>query len=391
MAGRRGNGEGTITKLKNGLWMGRVTIGRKEDGKLNRKSLYGNTRAEVSAKMVALQNEIQTGNYIATEMTLKQWLITWLKEYKAINLKPRTYDVYETQVNYNIIPDIGNLVLKELKQQDLQRFYNKKYNNGKGLSSATIRKIHNIINSALNQAVENDLMHKNVAKNVQLPKLVKPQVKAFTLQEQNLFFEAAKEYRLYYAFIVNVDTGLRSGELLALTWNDVDLDNGLIRVNKNIMSVKNRDENAESKNKLIVQDSPKTEASNRTIPLTKRSLSILKEIHNNKTCDIVFPSEKDTYVSLRNYQRTFYKVLDKAELKKCSPHVLRHSFVTRCFEKNVQTKVISEMVGHAKLAHTTDIYTHIMLDVKRDAVNALDELYSQPTVNQLNQFVNQTN
>ena len=193
MAGRRGNGEGSITKLKNGLWMGRVTIGRKKDGKQDRKSLYGNTRTEVSSKMIALQNEIQTGNYISTDMTLAQWLTTWLKEYKAINLKPKTYDVYETQVVCNVIPDIGNIALKDLRQQDFQRFYNKKYNNGNGLSSATIRKIHNIINSALNQAVENDLMHKNVGKNVQLPKLVKSQVKAFTLKEQILFFEFAKE------------------------------------------------------------------------------------------------------------------------------------------------------------------------------------------------------
>lgn len=288
--------------------------------------------------MIALQNEIQTGNYISTNMTLAQWLTTWLKEYKAINLKPKTYDVYETQVVCNVIPDIGDIALKDLKQQDFQRFYNKRYNNGSGLSSATIRKIHNIINSALNQAVENDLMHKNVGKNVQLPKLVKPQVKAFTLQEQIRFFEVAKEYRLYNAFVVNVDTGLRAGELLALTWNDIDLENELIRVNKNVISVKNRDEDADTKNKTIVQNSPKTEASNRTIPLTKRSLDILKEMHENKTTDIVFPSEKNTYVSLRNYQRTFYKALEKAGLEKCSPHVLRHSLVTRCFERNCSDK-----------------------------------------------------
>jgi integrase len=376
MAGRRGNGEGTITKLKNGLWMGRVTIGRKEDGKVDRKSLYGNTRAEVSAKMIAMQNELQSGNYISSEMTLKQWLSSWIKEYKAISLKPKTYDVYETQINYNIIPEIGHIKLKDLKQHDIQIFYNKKYNSGKGLSSSTIRKIHNIINAALNQAVENDLMRKNIAKSLQLPKQVKPHVRAFTLLEQTKFFEAAKEYRLYSAFLVNVDTGLRSGELLALTWNDIDLEKGLITINKNIINVKNRDEGAGTKNKLIVQDSPKTEASNRIIPLTKRSLNILKEMLENKTCNFVFPSENNTYISLRNYQRTFYKVLEKACLEKCSPHVLRHSFVTRCFEKNIQTKVISEMVGHSKLAHTTDIYTHIMIDIKMDAVKALDDLYA---------------
>jgi len=306
-------------------------------------------------------------------------LITWLKEYKAINLKPRTYDVYETQIKHNIIPEIGHFELKELKQQDLQRFYNKKYNKGKGLSSSTIRKIHNIINSALDKAVENDVMRKNVVKNVELPKLTKPQVKAFTLQEQDLFLETAREFSLYNAFIVNVDTGLRAGELLALTWKDVDLDKGLITVSKNIINVKDRAENAKLKNKIIVQDSPKTEASNRTIPLTQRSLQVLKSMYDNKTCDIVFPSKKNTYVSLRNYQRAFYSILKKAGLEKCSPHVLRHTFVTRCFERNVQTKVISEMIGHAKIAHTTDIYTHVMLDVKRDAVNALDELYSRQT------------
>jgi integrase len=287
------------------------------------------------------------------------------------------------------VPHIGDIKLKNLKQQDLQKFYNKKYNNGKGLSSSTIRKIHNILNSALNQAVENSMMRKNVARNLQLPRISKPQVKAFTLQEQKMFFDAAREYRLYNAFVVNIDTGLRAGELLALTWDDVDLANGLITVNKNIMSVKNRDNGTGIKNMLIVQDSPKTEASNRTIPLTKRSLSILNEMYQRKTCDIVFASENNSYVSLRNYQRSFYKVLDKAGLEKCSPHVLRHSFVTRCFERNVQTKVISEMIGHAKLAHTTDIYTHVMLNVKRDAVSALDDLYSNESINQLNQLVNQ--
>jgi len=205
----------------------------------------------------------------------------------------------------------------------------------------------------------------------------------------NVVFLGVGQYRLYNAFIVNVDTGLRAGELLALTWNDVDLTNGLVTVNKNIVYVKNRDENAVEGYKMIVQDSPKTEASNRTIPLTKRSLSILKEMNQKKTGDIVFQSKSNTYVGIRNYQRTFHKVLDKAGMKRCSPHVLRHSFVTRCFERNVQTKVISEMVGHAKLAHTTDIYTHIMPGIKRDAVNALDKLYSDADLNHLNQLVNQ--
>ncbi len=114
------------------------------------------------------------------------------------------------------------------------------------------KQLHCTIDKAIDKAVENDLMRKNVVKNVQLPKLTKPKVKAFTLQEQYLFFEAARGFRLYDAFTVNVDTGLRAGELLALTWKDVDFDNGLITVSKNIINVKDRAENAKLKNKTIV-------------------------------------------------------------------------------------------------------------------------------------------
>ena len=111
------------------------------------------------------------------------------------------------------------------------------------------------------------------------------------------------------------------------------------------------------------------------IALTTRSLNLLRETAKVKTCHLVFPSENNTHVGLRNYIRTFHKVLEKAGLEKCGPHVLRHTFVTRCFEINVQPKVISVMVGHAKLSHTMDIYTHVAMSIKRDAVQALDDLY----------------
>jgi len=372
---RRGRGEGTVARLPDGSWYGRISLGKDENNKYIRKSVYGKSRAEVIRKLIEIRNAVRKGLYIKNSVTVAQWLRRWLVEYKAINLKPHTYDSYEMQIEHNIIPGLGHLLLKEITSLDVQAFYNNKYNNGHGLSSATIRKINSILHAAFNKAIENDIMRKNITNGVQLPRFSQEDVRAFTLDEQKRFFEAAKDYRLYNAFLINVDTGLRAGELLALEWDDIDLEQGLIRIDKGLAVINNRDGSIDTKTVTVVMDSPKTEASIRVIPLTTRSLNLLRETAKVKTCQLVFPSENNTHVGLRNYIRTFHKVLEKAGMEKRGPHVLRHTFVTRCFEINVQPKVISVMVGHAKLSHTMDIYTHVAMNIKRDAVKALDELY----------------
>jgi cellulose biosynthesis protein BcsQ len=200
-------------------------------------------------------------------------------------------------------------------------------------------------------------------------------VKSFTIDEQNRFFEAARDSRLYNAFLISVDTGLRTGELLALEWGDIDFAQKYISVTKGLAVVNDRSPDRKTKTITIVQDSPKTETSVRLVPLTNRSYKLLLDMYKNRTSNIVFPSENNTHIGPRNYIRTFHKILAKAGLPKCGPHVLRHTFVTRCFENDVSSKVISELVGHAKLSHTMDIYTHVAFRIKRDAVEALNNLY----------------
>ena len=387
MGKKRGNGEGSIMKLDNGSWMGKIMIGRKPDGTANRKSIYGKTRKEVSDKLIALANDVNSGSYIEpSKLSLGDWLNNWLKQYKSINLKPKTYDTYETQANYNIIPAIGDIALKDLKTDDIQRYYNSKFNSGKGLSSATIRKHHNILSGALNQAVESGFIQKNPAKGAELPTLKQKEIKVFTLDEQMLFFQVAKDFSLLNAFIVNVDTGLRMGELLALTWDDIDFENELVNVNKNIIFVKDREGKTGNENMLIVQDSPKTKASTRKVPLTQRSLSLLESLRQTqqKKSDIIFCSNKGTYVSPRNYERAFLRVVEKAGIEKCNAHTLRHTYATRLFECGVDAKVVSEFLGHSKVSHTLDIYTHVLPNVKKRAVQVLDNLYSnvQPITTQ---------
>ena len=372
---KRGNKEGTITKLANGTYMGKVMLGWKKDGKSNRVSVYGKTRKEVSDKLITLASQVIDGTYIEpTRITLGEWLKKWLKDYKSINLKPRTYDTYENQILFHIVPEIGDIELNNLKTNQLQRFYNLKYNGGKGLSSATMRKIHSIIQAALTQAQIVGLIIRNPTIGVELPRLEQRNIKVFSQEEQNGFFEAAKSFDLSNAFLLSIDTGLRMGELLALTWQDVDLKEGTISVGKNIMFVKDREGVTGNKNMMIVQDAPKTRASIRKVPLTQRALKMMKEmsVKSNPNCNLVFPSRKFTHINPRNFERSFQSVVDKAGIEKCNGHTLRHTFATRCFEKGIPVKIVSKWLGHSKITHTLDIYTHVLPDMEKHAINALE-------------------
>ena len=372
---RRLNGQGSVQKLENGSWRGRVSIGKDKSGKYVRKNITANTRKELLKKMDEIKSMHLHGDKLREVVTVGNWLNRWMIDYKSLSLKPRTYDTYESQIRTNIKPHIGDILMTELTHSDLQRFYQQLYDNGNGLSSATIRKIHHILHSAFDKAILNDIVHRNVAKGIDLPRMNNVLVKSFTVDEQNRFFEAARDSRLYNAFLISVDTGLRTGELLALEWGDIDFAQKYISVTKGLAVVNDRSPDRKTKTITIVQDSPKTETSVRLVPLTNRCYKILLDMYKNRTCNIVFPSENNTHIGPRNYIRTFHKILAKAGLSKCGPHVLRHTFVTRCFENDVSSKVISELVGHAKLSHTMDIYTHVAFRIKRDAVEALNNLY----------------
>jgi integrase len=370
---KRGNGEGTITKLKNGSYMGKIMLGYKPDGTPNRISKYGKTRSEVSKKLIKAANDYNTGKYVEpSKVLLSDWMENWLKKYKKMYLKPKTYESYKSIVNFNLNPYIGNVMLKDLQIDDIQHLISILSNK---YAPSTVKRIYTVLFNALEQAFYNEMIVKNPAKLTKLPKIKPKMIKVFTLEQQISFQKKAQDYRLYEAFIVNLDTGLRRGELLALQWDDVDFKKEKISINKNIVQAKN--ENT-GKYEIVVQDTPKTVKSNRDVPLTNRSLALLKKlkVKQQSKSPIVFCSQKGTYINPENYTRTFNKILKKAELKGFSPHCLRHSYATRCFEEGVPLKTVSDILGHSKTGITSDIYTHVMPNKKKEAAKALDLLYS---------------
>ncbi|MFW5677465.1 MAG: tyrosine-type recombinase/integrase [Acetivibrio ethanolgignens] len=229
---KRGQGEGTISKRPDGTWWGRISLGYDENGKRKRKAFYGKTRKEVQEKLTAALAEINNDTYIEpSKMTVGQWMDIWLKEYKFNSIKPSTYDLYNQRVEAYIVPKLGGCKLQDLRNDIVQRFINSLVE--KGLSSSVVTGTYMILHGALDQAVENGLLAKNPASKIKLPKVEHKKTRVFTPEEQEAFVKAAWKYRNGDMFVLMLATGLRVGEAIALTWDDIDLENRLLKLRLN--------------------------------------------------------------------------------------------------------------------------------------------------------------
>jgi len=196
MARKRGNNEGCISRRKDGSWCAVVTAGRNpETGKPRRVFYYGRTRQEVADKLNQALADLRQGTFVApSRMTVGEWLDTWLNEYKKKELRPTVWEAYEVIARRHLKPAIGSLPLKALRPEHLQKLYNQK--DAEGLSPATVRHIHQVIHGALDQAVKNQLVLRNVSEATNLPRARKKEVRALTPEEQKRFLEAVAEDRL---------------------------------------------------------------------------------------------------------------------------------------------------------------------------------------------------
>ncbi len=384
MAKRRSNGEGSITKRPDGTWMAQVSVGRDPaTGKLKRKTFYGKTRQEVSKKITGVIHEIQTGNYIEPALiTLGQWLNDWLKGRKP-HITESTWQAYEVMIRCHINPNIGGIKLKDLRTRDIQNLLNAKLENGRvdgkgGLSTRVIKYIYSTLQSALKQAVKERLITHNVADAIELPKQKKQEMKILTKENISVFMETAKNSIHYPAFLLELSTGLRRGELIGLRWEDIDFHNGILRVKQQIVRCK----------KGLIISEPKTEKSKRTISLHKGILEKLKEHkkHQNELKlllgpayqdnGLVFCTEDGKPLDPRNFVRHFESVLKKAGLKHIRFHDMRHTFATMALQSGIPAKTIQEFLGHSTISVTMDTYSHVTPEMQSEAANIIGNILS---------------
>lgn len=276
MAKKRGNSEGTVVRRRDGRWMAQMTTGRDATtGKPKRSTFYGKTRQAGADQLAKALSDLGRGSFVAPhKISLAAWLDRWLKDYKQPQLRPVSFDSYEMLIRYHIKPALGHFALKELRPDHLQHFYNAKRE--AGLSPRTIRYLHTVLHGALKQAMKNQLVIRNVSEATTLPTGKTRKMQPLTLKQVNQFLAAMKKNRLFPALFLEVGTGLRRGEILALRWRDLDLDASVLHVRQTLVRVRNyHAAGSDRKTRLLIQE-PKTDHSRRTIPIPEDIVEALK-------------------------------------------------------------------------------------------------------------------
>jgi integrase len=371
--GRRGNGEGTISRRKDGRWEGRYYVPT-EDGP-KRKVIYGKTRAEVSEKLTkALSDRANGIVYDNENITIGEYLDVWLKGSVYGSVRQSTYDRDTNLVNNHIKPVLGSLKLKKLNSAHVQNFYRNRLDTG--LSASTVRKIHDILRRGLAQAVDWHLTQRNVADVVKPPRPVPKEIVALSTDETRRLLDAAAEDRLEALYVLAVHTGMRQGEMLALRWQDVDIENAVLSVRRTLTR----------RGGKVAFGEPKTKKSRRSIRLTLQAVDALRahlerqlrdmEILGDHYQDqgLIFTTDTGAPINPSNLrQRSFTPLLKRAGLPHIRFHDLRHTCATLLLSRGVHPKFVQELLGHATIAITLDTYSHVIPSMGDATAKAMED------------------
>jgi integrase len=378
MPKKRGHGEGTITKRRDGSWMAQVSIGFDPDtGKPKRLTKYFKTRQEAAAWLAEVQTARRTGQFVEPDkITVGEWVLRYLQTYVKPKVQPTSYANYKIVAEKHIIPALGSIPLQKLRLHAVQEFYNKA---AERLSPWRIARIHHVLNGALKQAVRERLIPTNPAEYTTRPPIKRKEMTVLSGEEVNRYLEAAKGHRLYAAFLLELSTGLRRGELLALKWEDVNFTEGTLTVKRSLSRVLYADEGY---SRLEFTET-KTEAGKRTIPLLPEVVQELKRHKARQNEErlffgaayedygLVFCTENGKPVDPRNFYRLHTIILKRAGLKHVRLHDLRHTFATLLLQAGENPENLRDLLGHTKTSTTLDLYCHSTMEGKKKAIERL--------------------
>jgi integrase len=378
---KRSHGEGSLSERSDGTWTARLQIGFKDDGKPNIKAFYGKGRKEVLKKLDDYKDLMKTG--VVNENTLPSfdtYILNWLNNIKANELKGLSFDRLESTIKNHITPIIGHMQTNEITDTIIQtEIINPK---AKTKSYSSIKKIYDSLNACFKYAVSRRDLRFNPMVTVALPKKVKfinKEMEIFTENEiENIITAASAQYtngslkyRNGWGIILMIYTGIRMGEALALKWHNYNEQDQILIIQKNLALIKNREEDAEIKYKLVEQDTLKTKQSERKIPLSKMAIIALTELKKYSTKYII-STKANKPVRPRNIQNTFDSILKDANISHKGLHVTRHTFASLLFKKGADVKTVSELLGHSDTRITYDTYIHLIQEQKVNIINLLD-------------------
>ena len=382
MAKKRANGEGSIRKRSDGRWEGRYTAGYDpETGKRITKNVLGKTQAEVKEKLSKAIEESKKLDIVRSdEYTVAEWLRLWYELYAKPNIRPTTADSYRLGIEKHVIPRIGDIKLNKLTSREIQKMYKDLQENGRlrksqkskqpGLSNSTVRGIHMMLHNALDRAVKERLILRNPTEDCIIPKIQKQEMKILLPEDMKTYLEAANKRGVLPMFYLELVSGVRKGELVALLWDDLDIEQRTISVSKQALSRPGGE---------IVVNRPKTENSIRAISIPQEAVDLLVEEHQKHPDNpYMFPSPKtgemyypDSVVNLHK------KLLQDAGLEHIRFHDLRHTFATIALQNGVDVKTVSSMLGHYDAGFTLRTYTHATRQMQEQAAEKMGNFMEQ--------------
>jgi integrase len=374
MAKKRGNGEGSITRRRNGGWCAQYTAYTAEGRK--RKTLYGKTRQEVAGKLAKALSDREDGLVFDTgSLTAAGYLDRWLTDSVKDTVRLTTYQGYERICRLHIKPSLGRIRLKDLTVAHVRGLYRERLK--AGLAPRMVQLIHVTLHKALKQAVMDGLIPRNVTEAVKPPQPEKKEIRPLSPEQARALLRTAKKERLEALYVLAITTGMRQGELLALKWEDVNFEAGVLQVRRTLSTATGGG---------FTFSAPKTAKSRRSIKLPNTALSSLRK-HRKAQLEermrlselfidqgLVFTSRVGTPISRQDLiTRSFKPLLKRAGLPDIRFHDLRHTCATLLLGKGVHAKFVQELLGHATISITLDTYSHVLPGMGDAAAGAMDE------------------
>jgi integrase len=371
--GKRGNGEGSIWRRKSGGWCAQYTVYTSEGRK--RRTLYGKTRQEVAAKLSKALADREGGlTFDAGSLTVGEYLARWLSHSVRDTVSQKTYERYESIARVHLSPALGRIRLKTLTPDHVRGLYREKLDSG--LAPRSVLHIHRTLSKALKQATDDGLIPRNAAASVKPPQARREEMQPLSRDQVRTFLDTVRGERMEALYVLAVTAGLRQGELLALKWEDVDLEgaNPTLEVRRSLSETRGRRSFVSPKSGHV-----------RLLRLSWRAVSALR-VHRKRQLEervrkaglwedrgLVFPSEVGTPMSGRNLYRAFKIRVKRASLPQTLRfHDLRHTCATLLLRQGVNPKFVQELLGHADISLTLNTYSHVLPDMGDAAASGMD-------------------
>jgi len=358
-----------IYKRKDGRWEGRYIRGRRPDGTAVYGSVYGKKYGEVKDKLMPLKSAYATREQVKVSFigTVWDWLFYWLEELEKPHIKQSTYASYRGKLENHVLPVLGDIKLSRLTEGSIQEWIDGL--SAKGLAGSSVNVVFRIFNAAMQKAVYKHCLFVNPCTGVVLPDAGRPEINALTLTEQKELEKQALAGKGNEAVMIALYTGMRIGEISALTWEDIDFDNNLIYVRRTLQRITDYDK---SGTKIII-DLPKSDTSYRVIPFAGHLRALLWSWKTASNSGYVI-SCKGSFAEPRVISYRFRQAANKAGLANATFHSLRHTCATRCLERSVDIATLSRLLGHASVKMTLDTYADSTMEQRKTAMTVLDML-----------------